>query len=73
MMLKQLRHKFIWITMGFAAAMLLIIFGLIFYFTRTELETQSRSMLQMLSQGERPPEGRPNHEIALPYFILYRL
>lgn len=63
-MLKKLRIKFICINMIIVTAMLCIIFGLVFHFTRTSLETESLQVMQELA-------ARPtSNDIRLPYFIL---
>lgn len=68
-MLKKLRKRFILINMIIVTAMLLIIFGLIFHFTRTDLDNKSNQMLQSLSQNIRDP-GNADPDVQLPYFTL---
>lgn len=65
-MLKKLRKRFICITMSILLCMLTIIMGMILYFTMSELETRSDTMLQTLSQT---PYNKPAR-ISLPYFII---
>lgn len=71
-MLKKLRLKFILINMGIVTAMLLIIFGLVYHFTRTDLEKQSTSMLQSLEQSMDQPDWvyKPEQQMQLPYFTI---
>lgn len=70
-MLKQLRLKFVIVTMAIVCAMLIIIFGLVYHFTRINLENQSINMLKTLSSSATQP-GLPGQqeEILLPYFSL---
>lgn len=65
-MLKKLRLKFILINMGIVAAMLIAIFATVYHFTKADLENQSLSMLQSLSQGVYDP----GQDVQLPYFII---
>lgn len=71
-MLKKLRLKFILINMGIVAAMLIVIFATVYHFTRSDLENQSVSMLQSLSQSVQQFGGvrEPGQDIQLPYFII---
>lgn len=68
-MLKKLRMRFILITMAIITGMLLIIFGLILYFTNKDMDRQSDAMLQKLAQSTLDP-GNPEPDAQLPYFIL---
>lgn len=68
-MLKKLRIRFVGINMAIVAGMLLIIFGLVFHFTQSDLENKSDAMLQTLVQNARDPVGS-DRNIQLPYFIL---
>ena len=68
-MLKKLRLRFIGINMAIVTGMLLIIFGLVFQFTQTDLESKSDTMLQTLTQSAREP-GNVSRNVQLPYFIL---
>ena len=45
-MIKKLRFKFIIINMSIVTLMLAVILGLVFYFTRANLETESIRMMQ---------------------------
>ena len=71
-MIGRLRRKFIWITMVLVTAMLLVIFGLVFHFTRTELEEGSIRALQAAAgQQQRPGlPGSLDPESATPCFTL---
>lgn len=69
-MLKKLRQKFILINMGIVAAMLIVIFAMVFHFTKTDLENQSTAMLQSLSQSVQQPGGIRDRQAQLPYFII---
>ena len=68
-MLKKLRFRFIVINMSIIAAMLLVIFGVVFGFTVADLQSQSDSMLQSLSKSG-PQLPKPDRNVRLPYFIL---
>ena len=71
-MLKRLRLKFICINMLIVTAMLCIIFGMVFHFTRQNLELESLRMMQSIASGPFRL-GRPDQrskEIRLPYFTL---
>lgn len=71
-MIKKLRLKFIMINMSFVTVMLCVIFALIFYFTRANLEDKSISMMRTIAS--RPFRlGIPNElseDIRLPYFAI---
>lgn len=68
-MLKSLRKRFICINMAIIAVMLVVIFGLVFHFTKTNLNQQSDAMLQSLSQSMKMPNSQ-SRDITLPYIIL---
>lgn len=71
-MLKRLRIKFICINMLTVTVMLCVILGMVYYFTKQNLETGSLRMLQTLAEEPSRP-GRPgqrHEEIHLPYFVL---
>jgi len=71
-MLKKLRAKFIAFNMLIVAAMLLVIFSLVFYFTKSSLEQESVRMMKELAQNPFQL-GILNDEpeqVRLPYFIL---
>lgn len=71
-MLKKLRLKFVLTNMAIVTAMLLVIFGLNYQFTKTNLDNQSANMLRSLAQSTLQA-GRPTNQttdIRLPYFTL---
>ena len=71
-MLRRLRIKFICINMLIVTAMLCVIFGMVFHFTRQNLESESLRMMQTLAAGpvrRGRPDLRPG-ELRLPYFVL---
>lgn len=65
-MLKKLRQKFVLVNMLIVVCMLLVIFGLVFQYTKAELDSESQEALQLLTQNQRPE----THGVQLPYFIL---
>jgi len=71
-MLKKLRLRFVIINMSIVTVMLCIIFGMVYHFTRQNLESQSLSMLRTVNVAHtaptRPGEGRP--QVNLPFFSL---
>ena len=71
-MLKKLRHKIVAVTMAIVLAMLFIIFGLVYYFTETSLQTQADTALaEVASAAEKanyPAIPRPS--VQIPYFIF---
>ena len=48
-MIRKLRFKFVPINMSIVTAMLCVIFGLVFHFTRASLEADSISMMQEIA------------------------
>ncbi|MGN1203922.1 MAG: sensor histidine kinase [Lachnospiraceae bacterium] len=74
-MIKKLRLKFVLVNMGIVVIMLCAMFGLIFQFTRTNLENESVRMMQTIASQPFAP-GIPNtpnthmQDIRLPYFML---
>ena len=71
-MIRGLRLKFVCVNMAIVTVMMAVIFGLIYYFTRTGLEAQSTAMLQSAAaEPFRPnlPSRRPE-EVRLPFFVL---
>ena len=70
-MLNKLKGKFIAINMSIVAAMLIVIFGLVYYFTQTDLENQSMSMVRSLAQSVLQPDV-PGEQtsVTLPYFTV---
>lgn len=68
-MLKKLRIKFIVVNMSIVLAMLVIIFGMVYHFTRRNMEEQSINLLHTVAQNPgKPVEGGAN--ARLPYFTL---
>lgn len=66
-MLKKLRQKFVLVNMIIVTCMLLVIFGLVFQYTKAELDSEGDATLQSLIQGTQRPDS---HGGKLPYFIL---
>ena len=73
-MLKRLRLKFVVINMAIVTAMLGVIFGLVYHFTRVDLEMESINMMQAIAAFPALDQpGRPDQApdgLRLPYFIL---
>lgn len=71
-MIRKLQIKFVVINMTMVTVMLCVIFGLVYNATRTNLETESISMMKAIAanpiQLGRPNEQSP--ELRLPYFTL---
>ena len=73
-MLRKLRLKFVVINMATVTAMLCVIFGLVYHFTRVDLEQENLTMMRAIAAFpalDRP--GRPDElpeEVRLPYFTL---
>lgn len=65
-MLKKLRQKFVLVNMLIVACMLLVIFGLVFQYTKSELDKECDDALQKLTQSQLV---EPN-SVQLPYFVL---
>ncbi len=71
-MIKKLQYKFVVITMSIVTVMLCVIMGLIYYFTKINLETASISMMQDLANHPfqiRMPNSS-SEDIHLPFFTL---
>ncbi|MGM9525031.1 MAG: sensor histidine kinase [Peptococcaceae bacterium] len=71
-MIKKLRLKFIFINMSIVTIMFCVILGLVFYFTKTNLETESITMMQNIA-AQPFQLGTPNapiEDIRLPYFTI---
>jgi len=70
--IKKLRFKFVMINMSIVTIMLCVIFGLIFYFTRANLETESIRMMKSIASRpfrlEIPKEL--GNDVRLPYFMI---
>lgn len=73
-MIKKLRRKFIAANMTIVTIILCIIFGVVFFTTCRNMETESVRMMQMVARDDRPARpGRPvdvTEEIRLPFFTL---
>lgn len=71
-MLKKLRIKFVCVIMAIVVAMLCVIFGLFFHFTRQSLEDESIQMMKTIAADpfQLSPIGGWNTEVSLPYFAL---
>lgn len=71
-MIRRLQVKFVAVNMTVVALMLCIIFGLVYNFTRANLENESIRMMQSIAtnpfQLGSPNEQKP--ELKLPYFTL---
>lgn len=71
-MLKKLRFKIVAVTMAIVLAMLIIIFGLIYYFTQSNLQDRADAAMDTVSaaaqQYNYPAAPRP--QVDLPYFVL---
>lgn len=66
-MLKKLKWRFVIINMAIVAAMLLVIFSLVYGFTANDLQNRSDSALQTLLQQS----GRIDRDnMAYPYFVI---
>ena len=70
-MIRKLKIKFVIINMTMVTAMLCVIFGLIFHFTRENLEVRSISMMKNIAANPFH-RGAPNEVsgLKLPYFTL---
>ena len=69
-MLKKLRIKFIITTMVIATAMLCTIFGMMYHFTKVNLENESIAMMKNIAEKPINPPGEHREEILLPYFSM---
>lgn len=71
-MIRKLRLKFVLFTMTIVTLLLVVIFGLVFYFTRANLEQKSIDMMESIAT--HPFQlGIPSElgeEVRLPYFTL---
>mgnify|MGYP000123499105 CR=1 FL=1 len=71
-MIRKLRIKFVIINMSIVTIMLCVILGLVFYFTRVNLEAESINMMQNIAmrpfQLEIP--NKLGEDVRLPYFTL---
>lgn len=71
-MIKKLRLKFVMINMTIVTMMLCAILGLVFYFTRENLEAESIGMLHSIAENPFPQElpGAPEQDVRLPFFVV---
>lgn len=71
-MIKKLRWKFVMINMMIVTIMLCVILGLVYHFTKENVEANSINMMQNIANRpfgmERP--GELKDEVRLPYFTL---
>lgn len=72
-MIRKLRWKFIVINMTIVTMMLCVILGMVFYFTRNNLESESISMMQTIAGRpfQLQPPGGTDEDIRLPYFMVH--
>ena len=71
-MIKKLRFKFVLINMSIVSLMLVVILGLVFYFTRANLESESIHMLQSIA-AQPFHLGIPSEQgedVRLPFFTI---
>ena len=71
-MIRKLRLKFVLFTMTIVTLLLVVIFGLVFFFTRANLEQKSIDMMESIAANPFQL-GMPNElgeEVRLPYFTL---
>ena len=71
-MLKQLRVKFVVITMTLVTVMLAVILGMVVHFTQENLENQSIHMMQSIAADpfQLGPPDAPAPDVRLPYFAV---
>ena len=71
-MLKKLRRKFVLINMSIVTAMLMVIFFLVYFMTRSNLETESFSMMQAVSENPFTLDNPAStgDEVQMPYFTV---
>ena len=71
-MLKKLRLRFVCVLMAIATVTMVLVFGLVYHFTRENLEAESISMME--SVAENPLQlGLPDSKsqsVKLPYFLI---
>ena len=71
-MFRKLKLKIVLAVMGIVIVMLAVIFGLVYHFTKSDLENRSYAMLQAATReaselGKMPDDGS---KIQLPYFVM---
>lgn len=71
-MIKRLRIKFVCVVMTIVALMLGAILGVVIYFTGTNMEMQSVSMMRAISASpfQQGNIGKPSEEVRLPFFTV---
>lgn len=72
-MIRKLRLKFICINMAIVTAMLLVIFGMVLHFTKSNLESQSIGTLQSVMENRYAHlklPGEKASQVRLPYFYV---
>ena len=71
-MIRKLRFKFILVNMSIVTLMLAVILGLVFYFTRANLEAESIRMMQGIA-AQPFQLGVPDElgeDVRLPFFTI---
>ena len=71
-MLKRLRIRFVAVIMVIVTIMLCLVFGMVYFFTKNNMATESVNMMQAAAANPFQP-GRPaypSEEVRLPYFVL---
>lgn len=71
-MIRKLRRKFVMINMSIVTIMLCVILGLVYHFTKENVEANSINMMQNIANrpfGMDVP-GERKEEVRLPYFML---
>lgn len=71
-MIRKLRWKFVMINMSIVTIMLCVILGLVYHFTKENVEANSINMMQNIANrpfGMEVP-GERKEEVRLPYFML---
>ena len=71
-MIRKLRIKFVCINMLIVTLMLCLIFGLVYHFTKTNLEEDSIAMMESIASDpmQQSMPGGSDSELRLPYFSL---
>lgn len=71
-MIRRLRVKFVVINMTIVALMLSTVFGLVYHFTRSDLEDKSIRMMESIASNpfQIGVPGEQSGQIRLPFFIL---
>ncbi|MCD7807532.1 MAG: HAMP domain-containing histidine kinase [Lachnospiraceae bacterium] len=75
-MIRTLRYKFVLVLMCFITVMLCVILGLVYFFTKANLEDKSISMMQTIgnepyqAEWARPPGTETDLEVNLPFFVV---